>query len=218
MKDFYLTLGAYDIITVAEAPNDAVVSRFFLARGSFGYIRTTTLKAFSKRNTGRSSAQFRNKRKTPGPALALGISCRTPSPARAGDSGFQGSVVNLIMPHGKAGPASEKERGPRTGKGDRVEAHHSRSSHPHDLSRRGIPTYLEKAETPNQGPRWAEGHPSHRQGRPLLSDPAPTLLLRCYRLPFRLPDGKHPSNCPPFPACGVISAVIRKKERERRTP
>lgn len=46
LKAFYLTLGTYDIITVAEAPSDEVVTRFVLALGSAGNVRTTTLKAF----------------------------------------------------------------------------------------------------------------------------------------------------------------------------
>lgn len=46
LKAFYLALGPYDIITVAEAPNDEVVTRFVLALASAGNVRTTTLKAF----------------------------------------------------------------------------------------------------------------------------------------------------------------------------
>lgn len=46
LKDFYLTMGQYDIVTVIEAPSDEVVARFVLALGSRGNVRTTTLKAF----------------------------------------------------------------------------------------------------------------------------------------------------------------------------
>lgn len=48
LKAFYLTMGAYDIVIVAEAPSDEVVARFVLAVGSLGNVRTTTLKAFSE--------------------------------------------------------------------------------------------------------------------------------------------------------------------------
>ncbi len=48
LKAFYLTLGPYDIITVAEAPNDEVVTRFVLTLASTGNVRTATLKAFSE--------------------------------------------------------------------------------------------------------------------------------------------------------------------------
>ena len=46
MKDFYLTMGGYDIVVVIEAPNDEVAAKFALKTASFGNVRTTTLKAF----------------------------------------------------------------------------------------------------------------------------------------------------------------------------
>ena len=46
IKDFYLTMGGYDIAIVAEAPSDDVITKFSLASGSLGNVRTTTLKAF----------------------------------------------------------------------------------------------------------------------------------------------------------------------------
>ncbi len=46
LKGFYLTLGQYDIVTIAEAPSDDVMARFVLALSSAGNVRTTTLKAF----------------------------------------------------------------------------------------------------------------------------------------------------------------------------
>jgi len=48
LKAFYLTMGAYDIVVVAEAPSDEVMARFALAVGSAGNVRTTTLKAFTE--------------------------------------------------------------------------------------------------------------------------------------------------------------------------
>lgn len=45
-KGFYLTLGQYDIVIIAEAPNDETIAKFVLAVGSAGNVRTTTLKAF----------------------------------------------------------------------------------------------------------------------------------------------------------------------------
>ena len=47
-KDFYLTVGAYDIVCTLEAPNDETVAKFALALGSAGNVRTTTLKAFTE--------------------------------------------------------------------------------------------------------------------------------------------------------------------------
>lgn len=48
LRQFYLTLGRYDIVVVAEAPSDEVVAKFTLALGSLGNVRTTTLKAFTE--------------------------------------------------------------------------------------------------------------------------------------------------------------------------
>lgn len=42
----YLTMGAYDFVFLAEAPDDETVSRFALAIGSLGNIRTTTMRAY----------------------------------------------------------------------------------------------------------------------------------------------------------------------------
>jgi uncharacterized protein with GYD domain len=46
MKEFFLTMGEYDMVAVMEAPDDAVVARFAMTLGKDGHIRTTTMKAF----------------------------------------------------------------------------------------------------------------------------------------------------------------------------
>jgi uncharacterized protein with GYD domain len=46
LKAVYLTLGAYDLVTVVEAPNDETVAKFVLTIASAGNIRTVTMKAF----------------------------------------------------------------------------------------------------------------------------------------------------------------------------
>lgn len=46
LKEFYLTMGSYDIVVVADAPSDEVAAKFALAVGSLGNVRTTTLRAF----------------------------------------------------------------------------------------------------------------------------------------------------------------------------
>ena len=48
-KDFYMCLGAYDFITVLDAPNDAIAARFVLSAASRGAVRTTTLKALTEK-------------------------------------------------------------------------------------------------------------------------------------------------------------------------
>ena len=46
IKEFYLTMGHYDAVSVFEAPSDEVVARLALAIGAGGSIRTETLRAF----------------------------------------------------------------------------------------------------------------------------------------------------------------------------
>jgi len=43
---FYNTFGQYDMVLIAEAPNDETIMALLLAIGSLGSVRTTTLKAF----------------------------------------------------------------------------------------------------------------------------------------------------------------------------
>jgi uncharacterized protein with GYD domain len=46
IKQFYLTMGEFDMVIVCEAPDDAVMARFCLSLGMKGNVRTRTLKAF----------------------------------------------------------------------------------------------------------------------------------------------------------------------------
>ena len=46
LKDFYLTMGEFDMVFVYEAPDDAVAARFLLLLGAAGFVRTHTLKAY----------------------------------------------------------------------------------------------------------------------------------------------------------------------------
>jgi uncharacterized protein with GYD domain len=48
MKAFYMLLGRYDMLTVAEAPNDAAMAKANLAIVSKGAIQTETLRAFTE--------------------------------------------------------------------------------------------------------------------------------------------------------------------------
>ena len=47
IKNIYWTLGAYDAVFTAEAPDDETVTAFAVSMGSLGNIRTQTLRAFS---------------------------------------------------------------------------------------------------------------------------------------------------------------------------
>ena len=48
LKEFYLTMGRYDMVVVAEAPDDETAAKLALAIGSAGAIRTETLRAFTE--------------------------------------------------------------------------------------------------------------------------------------------------------------------------
>jgi uncharacterized protein with GYD domain len=45
---FYTVMGEYDYVAIGEAPDDETVMQFSMGLGSQGFVRTTTLKAFSK--------------------------------------------------------------------------------------------------------------------------------------------------------------------------
>ena len=48
LKSIYLTLGQYDLVAIAEMPNDEAVARMALALGAQGNIRTETMRAFTE--------------------------------------------------------------------------------------------------------------------------------------------------------------------------
>jgi uncharacterized protein with GYD domain len=45
-RAFFMTMGAYDLVLIYEAPDDAISARFQLLLASQGNVRTTTMKAF----------------------------------------------------------------------------------------------------------------------------------------------------------------------------
>jgi uncharacterized protein with GYD domain len=51
-KDFFWTLGSYDVVAIFEAPDDASMTALGLAIGSAGNVRTQTLRAFSQEEMG----------------------------------------------------------------------------------------------------------------------------------------------------------------------
>lgn len=48
MKAFYLTMGAYDAVSIGEVPDDASYAKALLAIASKGAIQTETLRAFTE--------------------------------------------------------------------------------------------------------------------------------------------------------------------------
>ncbi len=48
IKEFYLVMGKYDIVIVAEAPNDEAIAKTSLILGSKGNVKTRTSRAFTE--------------------------------------------------------------------------------------------------------------------------------------------------------------------------
>jgi uncharacterized protein with GYD domain len=48
VKEIYWTLGSCDVVAIFDAPDDKSMTALGLAIGSQGFVRTQTLRAFSK--------------------------------------------------------------------------------------------------------------------------------------------------------------------------
>ena len=48
LREFYLVMGEYDAVVVADAPNDTVMAQLALSIGAKGNVRTQTMRAFSE--------------------------------------------------------------------------------------------------------------------------------------------------------------------------
>ena len=57
VNDLFWTLGQYDIVAVADAPDDMTVTALGLALGKSGNVRTQTMRAFSADDMGKILAK-----------------------------------------------------------------------------------------------------------------------------------------------------------------
>jgi len=48
IKAFYLTTGEFDMVIVAEVPDDITLAKLVLSTGSRGAVRTKTLRAYTE--------------------------------------------------------------------------------------------------------------------------------------------------------------------------
>ena len=48
IKQVFLTMGQYDLVIIAEAPDDETMARFVLATGALGNVHTQTMRAFTE--------------------------------------------------------------------------------------------------------------------------------------------------------------------------
>lgn len=58
LKAFYLTIGQYDAVAIAELPDDAAVAKLALAVGSQGNVRTESMRAFTEQEFRRIVAEL----------------------------------------------------------------------------------------------------------------------------------------------------------------
>ena len=47
-KEFYWTMGAYDVVVIFDAPDDAAMTALSMSVASAGNVRTQTMRAFSR--------------------------------------------------------------------------------------------------------------------------------------------------------------------------
>ncbi len=47
VKETYMTMGAFDVVLVADAPSDKAMAAWSLSVGSKGNVRTQTMRAYS---------------------------------------------------------------------------------------------------------------------------------------------------------------------------
>lgn len=48
IDQIYLTMGNYDVVAIADFPDDATAATFVLRMGALGNVKATTLKAFQE--------------------------------------------------------------------------------------------------------------------------------------------------------------------------
>ena len=58
LHSMFITMGKYDFVSVAEAPNDEAVMQWTLALGSMGNSRTTTLKGWTPEDAAKVLAKL----------------------------------------------------------------------------------------------------------------------------------------------------------------
>ncbi len=56
-KDIYWTMGAYDLVSIVDAPNDEAMTTLALSVSSQGNVRTQTMRAYSADEMGKMLAK-----------------------------------------------------------------------------------------------------------------------------------------------------------------
>jgi uncharacterized protein with GYD domain len=50
LKEFFLVTGRYDLVIIAEAPDDETMAKITLSIGALGAVKTETLRAFPEKD------------------------------------------------------------------------------------------------------------------------------------------------------------------------
>jgi uncharacterized protein with GYD domain len=58
LKEFYLVTGQYDMVVIAEAPDDETIAKLALIIGARGTSRTVTFRAFTEKEYRRIVAEL----------------------------------------------------------------------------------------------------------------------------------------------------------------
>ncbi len=58
LLDFYVVMGKYDYVSIAEAPSDEVCATFLLALAAGGNVSTMAMKAFTREQFGQIVANL----------------------------------------------------------------------------------------------------------------------------------------------------------------
>ncbi len=58
LKEVYMTMGRYDAVAIAEAPDDETMARLALTGASQGFLRTETMRAFTEEESNKIVASL----------------------------------------------------------------------------------------------------------------------------------------------------------------
>jgi uncharacterized protein with GYD domain len=58
LKAVYMTMGRFDAVAIAEAPDDATMARLALAGSGQGFLRTETMRAFTEEEVDKIAASL----------------------------------------------------------------------------------------------------------------------------------------------------------------
>jgi len=58
VKEIYRTMGRYDVAAIVDAPDELTMNALLYTQGSLGFVRTETLRAFTRQETDQALAKM----------------------------------------------------------------------------------------------------------------------------------------------------------------